>query len=217
MDERAMSAGRIIERMLDLFRDNAVPIVVAILALAVLGTAWDYAYPDSWLSLPLNIASAVAQYWVIRQVLAREDLLAANLAGAPISYIGVSFLSFVGIMLGFMLLIVPGILLTLRWMPVVPLVLGVERLHTNDALGEAWNRTRGHWRAIGVAYLLTLIPFAGAVLAWVWQPFGIVTQLAALGVANILFNLGMALSWMLSVSVYQGFATRERELEGIFA
>ncbi|WP_447727980.1 hypothetical protein [Sphingomonas koreensis] len=212
-----MSAARIIERMFGLLRDNAVPVAITILALAALGTAWDYYNPNSWLSLPLNIASAIAQYWIIRQALAREGLLAANLAGAPASYIGVSIVSGLGIMLGFVLLIIPGILLSLRWMPAVPLVLGAERLHANDALGEAWNQTSGHWQAIGAAYLLTLLPFAGAMFAYAWETVEIPEQLAALGTANLLLNLWMISSWMLSIAVYQGFASREREFEDIFA
>lgn len=217
MDEQAMSAGRIIGRMLGLIPDNAVPVAITILVLTALGTAWDYYYPDSWLSLPLNIASAIAQYWIVRQALAREGMLAAKLTGAPASYFGVSVVSGIGILFGFMLLIVPGILLTLRWMPAVPLVLGVERLHTNDALGEAWERTRGHWQAIGAAYLLTLIPFAGAMFAYAWEAFETPERLAALGAANALLNLWMALNWMLSVAVYQGSASRTRELEDVFA
>lgn len=217
MDERAMSAGRVIERMFALLRDNAAQVAAAILILAALGTAWDYRYPDSWASLPLNIASAIAQYWIVRQALAREGLLAANLSGAPVSYVGVSFVSQIGILLGFVLLIVPGIVLVLRWAPAVPLVLGVERLSTNDALGEAWKRTKGHWQAIGAAYLLALIPFAGAIFAYAWETAGVSAQLAAPGVANILINLSIALMWMLSVAVYQGFASRDRELEDIFA
>lgn len=217
MDERAMNAGQIIERMFGLCRDNAVPVAIAILALTALGTVWDYYYPDSWLSLPVSIASAIAQYWIIRQVLAREGLLAANLSGAPASFVGVSIVSQIGVLLGLALLIVPGIVLVLRWVPAVPLVLGVERLGTNDALGEAWERTRGHWQAIAAAYILTMIPFAGSMFAYVWEAVGAPEQLVVLSVANILMNVSIMMMWMLSIAVYQGFASRERELEDIFA
>lgn len=217
MDERAMRAGEIIERMFRLLRDNAVPVAIATLALAALGTAWDHYNPESWFSLPLSIASAIAQYWIVRQALARAGLLAADLSGAPRSFIGVSILSNLGIMLGLVLLIVPGIILILRWTPAVPLVLGAERLRTDDALGEAWKRTKGHGLAIAAAYALTLIPFAGAALAYAWEVYALPEQLAALAVANILLNLWGISSWLLSVAVYQGFVRRDRELEEVFA
>ena len=217
MDEREMSAGRIVERLFDLLRDNAVPVAIVTLALAALGTAWDYHFPDSWLSLPQNIVSGIAQYWIVRQALAREGLLAENLAGAPASFLGVSIVSGIGILLGFVLLIVPGVILTLRWIPAIPLVLGVERLHANDALGEAWRRTEGHWKAIGAVYLLTLVPLAGTIFAYAWEASDTAEQLAALGTANILANLSMVLLWTLSLAVYQGFASRTPELEDIFA
>lgn len=217
MDEAEMSAGEIIGRMLGLLRDNAVPVAVVTVALAVLGTAWDHYNPESMFSLPLSIASMIGQYWIVRQALAREGLLAADLSGAPISYVGVSILSNIGIMLGLVLLVIPGILLLLRWTPAIPLVLGVERLRSNDALGEAWKRTKGHWLAIAAAYALTLIPLAGGILAYAWEVYELPQQLAAIGVANILLNLWGASTWLLSVAVYQGFVRRDHELEEVFA
>jgi hypothetical protein len=217
MDEPAMSAGEIIERMLGLLRDNAVPAAIVTIVLTALGTASDHYNPDAMFSLPLSLGSAIAQYWITRQALAREGLLAADLSGAVGAFIGVSILSGLGILLGLLLLIVPGIFLLLRWAPAVPLVLGIERLRATDALGESWRRTQGHWPAIGAAYALTLIPFAGALLAYAWEVYELPEQLAALAVANIMLNLWGISTWLLGVAVYQGFARRDHELEEVFA
>ena len=217
MDEPAMRAGEIIERTLGLIRDNAVPVAIATVALAALGTASDHYNPEAYFSLPLSIAAAIAQYWIIRQAMAREGLLAADLSGAVGAYVGVSILSSLGITLGLLLLIVPGVLLLLRWAPAVPLVLGVERLRAGEALSESWKRTTGHWMAIGAAYVLTLIPLGGAILAYAWEVYELPEQLAALGVANILLSFWEISTWLLGLAVYQGFVRRDDELEEVFA
>lgn len=217
MVENAMDAGRIIDRMLSLMRENAVAMAVAVLALAAGGTIWDFYNPDSLFSLPLSIASMVAQYLLVKQALKREGLLSGDLTGAPMAFVGVSILSGLGTVLGLLLLIVPGILLVLRWMPAMAIVLAENPIRSGDALGEAWRRTKGHWLAIGIAYLLTMIPFAGAMLAYLWNGADSPTPLIALGVANLLMNLGMAATWYLGVAVYQGVASRSDELEEIFA
>lgn len=217
MNENAMDAGRIIDRMLSLMRENAAAMTIAVLALAAVGTIWDFYNPESMFSLPLSIASMIAQYLLVKQALKREGLLSGELAGAPIAFIGVSILSGLGTMLGLVLLIVPGILLVLRWMPAVALVLAENPIRATDALGEAWRRTQGHWLGIGAAYLLTLIPFGGAILAYIWNGVDSPTPLIALGAANLMMNLGMAATWYLGIAVYQGFTSRGDELEEIFA
>jgi hypothetical protein len=217
MNENATDAGRIIDRTLSLMRENAVAMTIAVLALTAVGTIWDFYNPDSWFSLPLSIASMVAQYLLVKQALKREGLLSENLAGAPIAFVGVSILSGLGTVLGLVLLVVPGILLVLRWMPAAVILLAENPIRSSDALGEAWRRTKGHWLAIGIAYLLTLIPFAGAMLAYLWNGVDSPTPLIALAAANLMMNLGTAATWYLGIGVYQGFASRGEELEEIFA
>lgn len=217
MDPGAMEAGRIIDRMLTLMRENAVAMAIAVLLLGAAGTVWDFYNPDSFFSLPLGIASAIAQYMLVKRALKRERLLSAELAGAPMAFVGVSILSGLGTVLGLLLLILPGILLVLRWMPATAILLAENPIRASDALGEAWRRTKGHWLAIGVAYVLTLIPFGGAILAYGWGDAVTPTPLIALGAANLMMNLGIAASWYLGVAVYQGLVSRSDELEEVFA
>lgn len=217
MKASAMDAGPLIDRMLGIMRANLLETTIAVLILAAAGTVWDSYNSDAFFSLPLGIASAVAQYLLVKLALKREGPLSDDLAGARMVFAGVSILSGLGTVLGLLFLIVPGILLTLRWMPATAILLAENPMGAGDALGEAWRRTKGHWRAIGAGYLLTLIPFGGAILAYGWGEVVTSVPLLALGAANVMTNLGMAATWYLGVAIYQGFATRGGELEDIFA
>lgn len=84
--------------------------------------------------------------------------------------IGISILEGLGIMLGFIALIVPGILLMLAWAVVVP-VRVVEKETVFECFGRSADLTKGHrgaifvlgllWWAIIIALSIAILPFKG--------------------------------------------------------
>lgn len=63
---------------------------------------------------------------------------------------GVSIVSGIGTILGLLLLIVPGIILSLGWMAAIPVTV-VERKGVTASLDRAWTLTRGsRWRLAGL-------------------------------------------------------------------
>lgn len=67
---------------------------------------------------------------------------------------GVSILANLGVLLGFMLLIVPGLLLMVRWALATPVVIR-ENLGTTAALRRSAELTKGNrWRILGLALLI---------------------------------------------------------------
>ena len=68
--------------------------------------------------------------------------------------IGLAIVSGIGIMLGFVLLIVPGIILLLMWSVAVP-TLVIERVGVFEALRRSYELTRGaKWRIFGLAIII---------------------------------------------------------------
>ena len=68
--------------------------------------------------------------------------------------IGLAIVSGIGIVLGFMLLIVPGVILALMWAVAVP-VLVVERKGVFEALGRSHALTKGaKWKILGLALII---------------------------------------------------------------
>ena len=72
------------------------------------------------------------------------------------AYVGMSILSVLGLIVGFILLIVPGIILLVRWSAASGFLLG-ERKGIVDSLGASWNATRGSsWPIFGAALVLII-------------------------------------------------------------
>lgn len=71
---------------------------------------------------------------------------------------GLSFLTNLGILVGVLLLIVPGIMLYVRWALALPAMMR-ENIDITDALGRSNALTEGNrWRIFGLALLLILPP-----------------------------------------------------------
>jgi hypothetical protein len=76
-------------------------------------------------------------------------------------YLGMAILSALGTILGFVLLLIPGFLLMVRWSAASGFVIGAGEGVT-ESLSSSWNATQGHGWAI---FFATVIPFVGLVVA----------------------------------------------------
>ncbi|MEO0461556.1 MAG: hypothetical protein AAF127_00365 [Pseudomonadota bacterium] len=75
-------------------------------------------------------------------------------------FIGIYILSSIGIGFGFLLLIVPGIILSIRWLIVLPLLLGAN-IPAMDTFGESFMETRtSAWSIFAVALIIFVVAIA---------------------------------------------------------
>lgn len=105
----------------------------------------------------------------------------------------------IGILIGLVLLIVPGLFLLTRWVLVTPAVV-LEGVGPTDALRRSWNLVRGHsWTAFGVI-VVTLLTAAVAQIVFVglfaFLPDFLRNWIGGL-VANSLVTPFVALAWTL--------------------
>ena len=119
------------------------------------------------------IAFVIASYLLLRQM-----MIALGRAPAPgtrfWSYLGMSILAVIGMMLGFMLLIIPGLILLVRWSASNGYILSGEH-GIRGSLGASWDATSGHgWSIFG----------AGVIL---WIAMAILSSM----VMGLLFGIGM--------------------------
>lgn len=71
-------------------------------------------------------------------------------------WLGIYILGSLGIGFGLILLIIPGIILLVRWMIILPLVIATP-IAAMDTFGESWARTRGHgWSIFGALVILLI-------------------------------------------------------------
>lgn len=211
-----LDAGRLVASMFDLMRDNAIAVAASIAGLSALGVASDMHDPEALTSVPISIASMVAQFIVVRSALERLGLVQRS-GRAVGAYVGVSILATLGILLGLVLLVIPGVVLAIRWSVVAPIVLAEEQ-GVAESLRESWARTKGHFAAILVASLVPFVPLAGGIVAYAMtDPETVQIPLAASVVANICINAFLALNWLLSVAIYSAVMDAREPLEEIFA
>lgn len=118
------------------------------------------------------IVSVVAGYLLLTRFLAARGRLRDG-GNRFWPYLGMAILSGIAIVIGIILIIVPGVILLVRWAAASGFVIGA-REGPIDALGASWRATKGHsWAiffaglimaiglAIGAVVLVAIIAFAG--------------------------------------------------------
>jgi hypothetical protein len=127
-------------------------------AIAGLGSIIDLTMGESsGAYLLVTVASFVATYFLFRAMLHGSGLLREGEGGGFGVYFGVSFLGGLGMLLGFLFLIIPGLILMVRWSAAYGFALSEDRGAT-DALGESWEITRGSFWPILAVLLIGMVP-----------------------------------------------------------
>jgi hypothetical protein len=185
--------GRIFDRTTSIYTRNLVPFsLVALVAsipplLLVAGVGIGAANPVVgmspgamvliWLlSVSLGLLSqAILVYGAFQDMRGRPVNLSESVnvgLARLVPIIGLTFLTVFGIAIGFMLLLVPGLMLLTRWFVAVPVCM-VERVGPVDSLRRSSQLTAGHrWKVFGTILLL----YIGA---------GIVSQIITVTMAAI--------------------------------
>jgi len=119
-------------------------------------------------------------------------------APAILPLIGFSILAGIGIAIGLILIIVPGLILLTFWSVGAPAIVA-ERVGVIEAFGRSWNLVKGNgWSVFGVLVVVTLIWLAiGFILVAIANPIGN----GAIVVANVIAGALTAPLFALAVSV----------------
>jgi hypothetical protein len=162
------------------------------------------------IGLLVALVSVVFQYRLFSAMFGRE----AN-SGRYFPFIGLAILSFLGVGLATIALIIPGLIVGARWL-MSPAIFSAEDMGVMDSLGESWKRTKGNTQPVIWAILLLILAaiVAGVVLGGISllvASIPLVTDLldAALGEVASVVMIG------LSVAVY-GLLGGKQELAGVF-
>jgi hypothetical protein len=194
---RELKTGTIIDDTLGVLERGAVPFVMFIVALALLNSAVGY-YGLEYTSVLQQVLKGVlgftigvaATYFLYEAVLARTGLRSRQSEDAFLPFIGLAIVTALGIMLGLVALVIPGLYLIARWSIAAP-VLMIEGKGPIKAMQDSWERTKGSDFSIFVAVLLFFgIPWLASIAAGVVlgpeDPLGIVLSQLASAVASAL-------------------------------
>ena len=111
------------------------------------------------------VLSVLAYYWLIA-AMTRGTLRPGFDRLGP--FIGIYILAFLGILLGFAMLVVPGFIVLCRWMPVLPAVIARDQ-DAMSAFNDAWEMTSGKgWSIFGAGLIIVIaMSVVGTVLGGV--------------------------------------------------
>jgi hypothetical protein len=198
---RPMSLGELLDRTFFLYRKHfllfvgivALPHLV-LLAFQLAGIALQLGQTSGFaianglwtlatvvISLGAVAASQGATVVAVSHVhLGRPISIAESFAGmkGKILYVALIMIGcWIGIAVGFVLLIIPGIILALMWALTIPVAV-LEDKGLRDSVNRSAELTKGHRGRIFVIYFLFLVLFYAVILAWEIPIF------AAVGIAS---------------------------------
>ena len=165
MPSRSVTAGKIIDKTLGVLELNKVPAAIFVVALTALSV------PVTWYGVgslqPLRIvggqvliaaAGIVCAYFVLIAMLRRTGLYTRTDGDDFLAYIGLSLLYTLGVMLGFIAIILPGLFIMARWSIAQPLLIGRGE-GVMASLSESWERTKDkEFQILGAWLALIALP-----------------------------------------------------------
>jgi Uncharacterised protein family (UPF0259) len=192
--------GRILKEVFRIYREQAGVLLPVALVLFGINAIVGYVLQEGALALIASIVSLVVSTFyqgmvvqLVRDVIdGRRDSsvgdLLRSVSPVVLTLIVVSILAGIGIVIGFILIIIPGLFLLTIWSVVAPVVV-VEQPGVLDAFGRSRALVKGHgWQVFGVIVLVFLLLIA----------VGIVTAVlvSSMGDAG-----GTVVGWLLNVLV----------------
>ena len=186
-----------------MLRADAPRALVIVALLTGCWTAVDtgYVLPDNAL-LPNLVISALAialQYWVTRGVL--RDWGLGPLRFRLLAYLLLGLVASLGISLGLLLLLVPGIILAVRWSLAGPVLVGSDK-GVVESLQISWLETEGHfWPILAASLVLYGPPLVFRIVEVVMglnvaEPLVLAT---AIGLVEIVL---LVASWYLTLAMF---------------
>lgn len=112
--------------------------------------------------LGVFVIGLLAHYWLYAAMTKRTN---SPGFGRFWPYLGIYILGSLAIGFGLILVIVPGIILAIRWTPLIAVVIDRDD-RAMDSFGDSWDMTRGHgWSLFGAVLILVIALIAvGAVV-----------------------------------------------------
>jgi hypothetical protein len=174
---QTVSPGDVIGRAFGIYRDQFGVLFPAALLVFAVNAVVSWVFDHGVLALVAVVVSLVLavlyEGMVVQLVRDVQDGRRDNSMGELFSsvspvlvpLIGVSILAGLGIGIGFVLLIVPGLILLTFWSVVAPVTV-LERPGVFSAFGRSWELVRGHgWAVFGTIVLVFLLVIVAGIAA----------------------------------------------------
>lgn len=217
-----LTLGELAGKFGELCAGSALPVAAALVGLTAMYVANDQLVPlESQLrvQLPLGIIGFIVAY-ALTLTLLKASAAPGDAAPRPRfgAYFGLGFVSGVGILLGLVLLVVPGLILASRWMIATPMLLN-EEATIGESLSESWHATANNWGKLIVAQIVVMAPLIAG-MAVLFATAGEVDETVSLPVSivsNVLLSMWSIGAVVLSVAAYRLIRPVSDGLADVFA
>lgn len=169
-----------------------------------------------------GIAGIIGGYLLLQAMVAAVGQLTSDGRRRYLAYFGQAILLALGVMAGFILLIIPGVIIACRWV-MAPVLLVGRGDGAVEGLGRSWELTRGHALTIFLASLVTglimIIPIVVVGVAVALVP-GAEEGIGAIGGSigvNLIASLYTVLSSAMAVALLVLIDPGVHEMEDVFA
>ena len=211
------STGEIFAATWQLIRRHPTPAVAAVTFPVGMTAALDWAWGLDRFPVDSLIVILV-QFWVTRLLIDARGLRAAEGGGGPLAFIGAALLSGLGIGLGIIALVVPGLLLAARWFVALPMVVA-NGAGPGSALTDSWDLVKGNTlQVLGVVVFLTLPSLALTAALYMKADSPLASSLTVPGFAAVLLlNVAAVAGWYAAVAYFEMRGAPRHRLTEIFA
>lgn len=172
-----------------------------------------------------TVLLVIASYFLLVQMMGA--LGRSMSAGARFwSFVGMSILAAIGVAIGFVLLIVPGLIVMVRWSAANGYLLSGEHSIT-DSLGASWEATKGHgWAIFGAGLVLWIgLAVLNSVITGVVIGTGIAAGegstfspvfAVAVALSSFVESFGNAVNFAFSMAVFHLIAPADTSVADVF-
>lgn len=213
-----LQAGLVLRGTLLLVRRNGARAAAGFAMLVGFSSAVDSGLPSEdampFLNLVLSVLSVLIQYWLTRDLLYDVGMM-ANLGPRFPAFFLLGIVSTIAIALGLIALVIPGVVLAVRWSIAGPVLLAQEQ-GVIDSLRRSWFYTAGNFWPIFIVWLAIYLPSLGLGAGAIGlEPF-LPSPLPALIVSNACLYAGIVVGWHAGVALYS-LLGRPEALSEVFA
>lgn len=165
--------------------------------------------------LAINILSIAAGFFMMREFLSGSGIAPDGLLGGFGVYFGLSLLSGLGIGLGLLLLVVPGMILMIRWLPVYGI--GMTEGDVTDSFGKAWAATAKHFWPLAIAIVVPLLMIVtGLAVIGFWSELDGSLSLPAALIGNALIFTSTVANTAIGLAAFSLLGDGTQAYEDVF-
>ena len=214
MQDQKLEVGAVLSNTTRIISTSAMESALYVLALGGLGTVLDLSGTTA--TTPYTFASVAGGYLVLHAML--KNMGEATVEGGKRigAYFGLSILSGLGVLVGLVLLIIPGIVLAVRWLPAYAILLS-ENTTVTGALSASWDRTRAQvWPLFAAMLLLAVLMAVSLTVLLSSELLAAVPPMVATVAGNLFIAAVSVFGTALGVAVFRGLRPQQ-ELSEVFA